>query len=85
MECLSLGVAYTITDTVPRALPARGCHLFVSPSTATSVDLSNNSDMSNSKNGVPATDAIFSQGGATVSAGFIRVNGGAAVVRPTAR
>lgn len=85
MEALSLGVVYTISDTVPRALPARGCHLFITPISATSADFSNNSDMSNAKNSVVATDPVFSVSGATVSAGFLRINGGSATVRPTAR
>lgn len=84
-EVLSLGVAYTINDTVPRALPSRGCHMFITAGTATSVDFSNNADMSGAKNAVAATDPVFAPGGATISAGFIRVNGGSAVVRPTAR
>jgi hypothetical protein len=85
MEVLSLGVTYTIADNTPRALPSRGCHLFITASTATSADFSNDSAMANAKNSVPATDPVFSPSGATVSAGFIRINGGSATVRPTAR
>lgn len=71
----------TIADTVIRAIPPRVYRMFITAITATSVDISNNSDMSNAKNLVPATDPAFGAGGQDVAAGFIRVNGGSAVVR----
>ncbi len=80
MEILSAGPVWTITDTVVRALPAPLCRLFVTFSTATSIDISNASDMSNPDNILPAAFTNDS-GGIDVAAGFIRVNGGNATVR----
>jgi hypothetical protein len=80
MELLHIGMEQTITDNVIRALPSRVVRAYFTAVTATSVDFSNNSDMSNSKNMVPATDPAFSPGGIDVAAGFLRVNGGTAVI-----
>jgi len=81
---LSIGVIHAIVDNTPRALPARKARLFVTPGTATSIDISNNSDMTGAKNSVVATGAAFSETGVDVAAGFLRVNGGTANVRLTA-
>jgi len=77
-EVFSIGPVYAITDNVIRALPAHATRLFVTFSTATSVDISNALDMSNPTNLLPAA---FNTGGVDVAAGFIRVNGGNATVR----
>lgn len=77
-EVLTVGPVQTITDNTIRALPARRTRLFVTFSTATSIDLSNASDMSNAQNVLPAA---FATGGIEVAAMFIRVNGGNATVR----
>ena len=81
MELLQTGVTTPINDTVVRALPSMKCRMFITAVSATSADISNNSDMSNAKNLVPATDPSFGTGGQEVAAGFIRINGGAANVR----
>lgn len=78
MEVFSVGPVYAVTDNVIRALPGHATRLFVTFSTATSVDVSNASDMSNPVNLLPAA---FTSGGVDISAGFIRVNGGNATVR----
>lgn len=80
---LSIGIPHVIADNVIRALPGRKARLFVSAGTATSIDISNNSDMSGAKNSVVATGAAFSEAGVDVAAGFLRVNGGTATVRLT--
>jgi hypothetical protein len=79
MELLQSG-STTIADVGIRALPARLHRIYITAVSATSVDISNNSDMSNPKNLVPATDQAFI-GGTDIAAGFLRVNGGTAVVR----
>jgi hypothetical protein len=81
-EVLTIGPVAAITDNTIRALPARAVRLFVTFSTATSVDVSNASDMSNPQNLLPAA---FATGGVDVAAQFIRVNGGNATVRCAAR
>jgi len=81
---LSIGITHAIADNVVRALPSRKCRLFVTPGTATSIDISNNFDMTGAKNSVVATGAAFSESGVDVAAGFLRVNGGTANVRLTA-
>jgi hypothetical protein len=80
MELLHVGTEQTITDNAIRALPSRVVRAFATAVTATSIDVSNNSDMSNAKNLVVATDPIFASGGIDLAAGFIRVNGGIAVI-----
>jgi hypothetical protein len=79
MELLQTG-STSITDNAIRALPTRLHRMYITASTATSADISNNSDMSNPKNLVAATDPAFGTG-QDVAAGFIRINGGNAVVR----
>jgi hypothetical protein len=79
MELLLAG-STLINDTVVRALPTVKHRMFVTAITATSIDISNNSDMSNAKNLLPA-DPSFGSGGQEMAAGFIRVNGGSANVR----
>jgi hypothetical protein len=81
LEVLSYGILYPINDTLIRALPSAGGRLFVS-GPAASIDLSNDIAMANAKNVLPAAGA-FLPGGDYVSAGFIRVNGGAAIVKVT--
>ena len=82
LEVLSYGVSWPINDTLIRALPSGGGRLFVS-GPAASIDLSNDVTMANAKNVVAATGLAFSPEGAPVSAAFIRVNGGAAIVKVT--
>ena len=79
MELLMSG-ATTIVDTTIRAMPSRLHRMFITALGATSVDISNQSDMSNAKNLVPATDQAFI-GGVDIAAAFIRVNGGNATIR----
>lgn len=79
MELLTVGPVHSITDSDIRALPARLCNLFATFSTATSIDISNASDMSNPQNLLPAD--FVDKGGLVCGAGFIRVNGGNATVR----
>ena len=81
VELLSPGVVHTITDTVVRALPSKSLRLYVTVGTATSIDLSNNLDMTGAKNSVPATGAAFLESGAENAFAFLRVNGGTAKVR----
>jgi hypothetical protein len=89
MEVLSYGVPVTIADTVIRGLPPQGGHLFVTVSTATSFDLSNSPTMANPMNVAAAATAIVGgfaysgEVGARVSANYIRVNGGTAIVKIT--
>jgi len=80
---ISIGYPQVIADNVPRALPGRKARLFITAGTATSIDISNNADMSGAKNSVVATGAAFSESGVDVAAGFLRVNGGTATVRLT--
>jgi len=79
-ELLQSGTT-VITDNAIRAIPPVKYRMFITALTATPVDISNNSDMSNAKNLVPATDPAFGTAGQEVAAGFIRVNGGNANVR----
>ena len=81
MELISTGYAITIADAAIRALPSEPCHLFITAVSATSIDVSNDPAMGNPKNLVPATDPSFTSAGTDVAAGFIRVNGGTAIVR----
>lgn len=81
MEMFSYGYPVNIANNTIRAFPSAGGRVFITASTATSVDISNDSNMANAKNLVPATDPAFTTGGMTIGAGFIRVNGGAAIVR----
>jgi hypothetical protein len=85
MEALSTTGTYTIADNVIRGLPGGGCHMYITATTATSVDFSNDPTMASAKNSVPATDPVFSVAGSNISAGFMRVNGGSAIVRTTKR
>ena len=78
-ELLQSGTT-VISDAAVRAIPPRVYRMFITGGGATSVDISNNFDMSGAKNVVP-TDAPFLAGGQDISGGFIRVNGGAATVR----
>lgn len=80
MEVLTAGPVHSINDTVIRALPAKACRLFITFSTATSIDISNASDMSNPDN-ILAAAFVNDGGGIDIAAGFIRVNGGAATAR----
>jgi len=80
MELLQSGTTL-ITDNAIRALPSVKTRIFITAISATSADISNNSDMSNPKNIVPATDPAFGTGGQEMAAGFIRINGGSANVR----
>ena len=80
MELLHVGMEVTIADANIRALPTRASRMFITAVTATSVDISNDPAMGNAKNLVPATDASFTSAGVEVAAGFIRVNGGTAIV-----
>jgi hypothetical protein len=78
-ELLQKGMSVLIADNAPRALPTGVVRIFVQNISATSIDLSNSSDMSNPVNITP-TGQAFKEGGTDNSAGFIRVNGGSAVL-----
>jgi len=80
-KLLNVGVVNVITNNAIMALPAKACRMFITALTATSVDISNNADMSNAKNSVVATGPAFSEAGVDTAAGFIRVNGGNANIR----
>jgi len=77
---LSYGIPHAVADNAIRALPAMGGRLFITAGTATSIDLSNNLDMSGAKN-VLAAAGPFLAAGDLVAASFIRVNGGTATVK----
>jgi len=80
MELLQSGTTL-ISDNAIRALPTVKTRIFITAISATSADISNNSDMSNAKNLVAGTDPAFGTGGQEMASGFIRINGGSANVR----
>lgn len=80
-ESIGYGVTHAINDTNIRALPARGGRMFITGA-ATSIDLANDLAFTSPKN-VLAAAGPFLAPGEWVSAGFIRVNGGAANIRIT--
>lgn len=78
MELLTIGPVHDIDDEVVRALPARACILFATFVDATSIDISNADDASDPQNLVEAD--FVDGGGFPVAAGFIKVNGGQALI-----
>jgi hypothetical protein len=80
VETLSAGPVYAITNNTIRALPPRISRLFVTFSTATSVDVSNDPTMANPQNYLPADFKSAGNAGIWCTASFIRVNGGNALV-----
>lgn len=78
---LTSGVNHQIATNEILTLPPNGCRMFVTLSTALSIDLSNDPAMANAKNFTATGGGPIDTAGANVSAGFMRVNGGAAIIR----
>lgn len=83
MRGLSAGPVHDMASGEICALPARACRIHVQIQTATSIELSNESDMSEDQSFAAADfqTAGAYEGGLDVAAGFISCVGGTARVR----